>query len=194
MWRRVFLSAFRTGLQVNCCSIAPREQINIRGRLLSSFFTGSLSSGVETQKLVTHLGKQPNSVLPIINNQWTTLYGKTTILQSSLCPALLQFSRSLIKFSLRKGKRKTVKAVVKRFYRLQSGVWIRTRAGKNRKLYKKSPRRKYRIRQHVFCNKTQSIMLDKMVTKYWKKPKYYIDDIYEPYHVCHNFPYVPRIR
>ncbi|XP_076371602.1 mitochondrial ribosomal protein L35 [Tachypleus tridentatus] len=189
MWRRVLSSAFRTGFQLNCCSIAPREQVNIRSKLLNSF-----SSGVETQRLTTHLRKQPNSVLPIIDNQWTTLYGRSTILQSSICPALLQSSRSLIKFSLKKGKRKSVKAVVKRFYRLQSGVWIRTRAGKNKKLYKKSPRRKYRLRQHVFCNKTQSIMLDKMVAKYWKKPKYYVDDIYEPYHIRHNFPYVPRIR
>lgn len=71
--------------------------------------------------------------------------------------------------------------------------------GRNKKLYKKSANRKRRLRQHVFCNATQSYLLDKMVTSYWRKPKYYVDDPYEPYHKREEFsitskkPVVPKM-
>lgn len=91
-------------------------------------------------------------------------------------------TRNVIKYSIRRGKRKSVKAVLKRFYRLHWGIWIRTKCGRNKKLWKKSPPRKRRLRQHVFCNATQSTLLDKMVTNFWRKPKYYVNDPYEPYH------------
>lgn len=90
--------------------------------------------------------------------------------------------RTVIKFSARKGKRKTIKAVTRRFFRLHWGGWIRTRCGRHKKMWKKSSNLKHRLRQHVMVNATQAHLLDKMVTKFWKKPKYYIDDIYEPYH------------
>lgn len=95
---------------------------------------------------------------------------------------LEQPKRTVIKFSLRKGKRKTVKAVIKRFKRLDWGGWIRTRSGRNKKIWRKSLSRQRRLRQHVFVNSTQSWMLDKMVTKFWRRPKYYVDDPYSPYH------------
>ncbi|RZC39110.1 Ribosomal L35p domain containing protein [Asbolus verrucosus] len=97
--------------------------------------------------------------------------------------------RSLIKFSYTKGKRKSVKAVRLRFYRLHWGAWIRTKCGRHKKLWKKSSARKRRLRQHVFCNATQSNLLDKMVGKYWTKPRYYVDDPYEPYHSREEFPF-----
>lgn len=80
------------------------------------------------------------------------------------------------------GKRATVGAAVSRFFRLHWGGWIRTRCGRHKKMWKKSSNRKHRLRQHVLVNAQQSHLLDKMVTKFWKRPKYYIDDIYEPYH------------
>ncbi|XP_072759778.1 large ribosomal subunit protein bL35m [Anoplolepis gracilipes] len=95
--------------------------------------------------------------------------------------------RTLIKYSMQKGKRKTVKAVIKRFYRLDWGIWIRTKAGRRKHLWKKSFARKKRLQQHVFCNATQSRMLDKMVGKYWKRRHYYVDDPYEPYHNREEF-------
>lgn len=91
-------------------------------------------------------------------------------------------ARSVTKFSLIKGKRKTVKAVLKRFKRLDWGAWIRTHSGRHKKLFKKSPELKRRLRQHVLTNATQSWLLDKMVTNYWRRPKHYIDDPYAPYH------------
>ncbi|XP_046383951.1 39S ribosomal protein L35, mitochondrial [Ischnura elegans] len=102
-------------------------------------------------------------------------------------PTIQPSSRTLTKFSLRKGKRKTVKAVIRRFFRLDWGIWIRTKAGRNKHMWKKSESRKRRLRQHVFCNATQSTLLDKMVTRFWKKRRYYIDDPYEPYHKRDEF-------
>ncbi|KAG5670050.1 hypothetical protein PVAND_000336 [Polypedilum vanderplanki] len=107
-------------------------------------------------------------------------------------PALIQApqvvqSRTLTKFSLRKGKRKSVKAVIKRFMRLDWGIWIRTIAGRKKRIWKKSQKQRHRARQHVFTNASQSTMLDAMVGKYWKKPKYYVNDLYTPYHSRENF-------
>lgn len=90
--------------------------------------------------------------------------------------------RTVTKFSLKRGKRKTVKAATKRFFRLHWGGWIRPKVGRQKKLWKKSAAQKRRLRQHVFCNATQSTLLDKMVTKFWKKPKHYVEDPYAPYH------------
>lgn len=100
-------------------------------------------------------------------------------------------SRSVTKFSLKKGKRKTVKAVVRRFLRLHWGGWIRPKVGRHKKLWKKSLSQKRRLRQHVFCNGTQNTLLDKMVTKYWKRPKYYVEDPYTPYHTRDEY-YITR--
>lgn len=91
-------------------------------------------------------------------------------------------ARSVTKFSLIKGKRKSVKAVLKRFKRLDWGAWIRTHSGRQKKLFKKSMELRRRLRQHVFTNATQSWLLDKMVTSYWRRPRHYIDDPYAPYH------------
>ena len=79
------------------------------------------------------------------------------------------------------GKPQSNANVLKRFKRLNSGLWIRTKACRKKKLYLKSSHHKYRLRQHVFCNTQQSNLLDKMVTKEWKKKTYFVDDIYEPY-------------
>ncbi|KAG5317667.1 RM35 protein, partial [Pseudoatta argentina] len=95
--------------------------------------------------------------------------------------------RTVIKFTMAKGKRQTVKTVLKRFYRLHWGIWIRTRTGRHNKLWTKSVSRKKRLRRHVFCNATQSTLLDKMVSKYWKRRHYYVDDPYEPYHDREEF-------
>ncbi|XP_063238047.1 large ribosomal subunit protein bL35m [Bacillus rossius redtenbacheri] len=107
-------------------------------------------------------------------------------------PSVLQSqSRTVTKFSRQKGKRRSVRAVVQRFYRLHWGGWIRTRAGRHRFLWKKKDSLKRRHRQHVFCNATQSRLLDKMVTKFWRKPRFYVDDPYEPYHTREEY-YVTR--
>lgn len=101
---------------------------------------------------------------------------------SSVASASLMPIRTVTKFSLKRGKRKTVKVALHRFFRLRWGGWIRTRCGRHKKMFKKSANLKRRLRQHVLVNATQATLLDKMVTKFWKRPRHYADDIYEPYH------------
>nr|XP_020446726.1 39S ribosomal protein L35, mitochondrial [Monopterus albus] len=104
-----------------------------------------------------------------------------------LLPSVTQHpSRSLTYFSLKKGKRKSVKPVVKRFMRLHCGLWIRRKAGYKKKLWKKKPARRKRLREHVFCNKTQCKLLDKMTTSFWKRRNWYVNDPYQKYHDRYN--------
>lgn len=91
-------------------------------------------------------------------------------------------ARTVTKFSMKLGKRKSVKAALKRFKRLDWGIWIRTRSARHKRLWRKSGNQRRKLRQHVFTNSTQSYMLDKMVTTFWRRPKHYVDDPYEPYH------------
>ncbi|XP_050298944.1 39S ribosomal protein L35, mitochondrial [Anthonomus grandis grandis] len=120
---------------------------------------------------------QPKITAPLLNNLGTNHF-------LSNVP-----SRSITKYSIRKGKRKSNKAVLARFYRLHWGIWIRRIAGCHKKLWKKSPPRRRRLRQHVFCNATQSRMLDKMVNNFWRRPKYYVDNPYNPYHTREEFQF-----
>lgn len=100
-----------------------------------------------------------------------------------LAPSVLKLPvRTLTYCSTRRGKRKTVKAVICRFLRLHSGLWLRRKAGYKKKLWKKSSSRKRRLREFVFCNKTQSKLLDKMTTSFWKRRNWYADDPYQKYH------------
>uniref|UniRef100_A0A1L8DRA2 Large ribosomal subunit protein bL35m n=1 Tax=Nyssomyia neivai TaxID=330878 RepID=A0A1L8DRA2_9DIPT len=122
----------------------------------------------------------------------------TSLLNLSCNPRILDIakgatqSRSLTKFSMHSGKRKSVKAVIKRFYRLDWGIWIRTRTGRFKHLWRKTANRKRRLQRHVFVNSTQAWMLDKMVTKFWRTPKYYVDDPYRPYHTREEFFYTKK--
>ncbi|XP_054198434.1 large ribosomal subunit protein bL35m isoform X1 [Homo sapiens] len=99
--------------------------------------------------------------------------GHTSVILNRMAPVLPSVLklpvRSLTYFSARKGKRKTVKAVIDRFLRLHCGLWVRRKAGYKKKLWKKTPARKKRLREFVFCNKTQSKLLDKMTTSFWKR-------------------------
>jgi len=130
------------------------------------------------------------------SRNFTSLSGVHPIVRQSFItasPEFLQFAhsqrvqvqppvRSLTKFSIKSGKRKSVKCVVSRFKRLHWGGWIRTRCGRAKKLFKKSQTQRRRLRQHVLVNATQAWLLDSMAGPYWRKPRYYINDPYEPYH------------
>uniref|UniRef100_A0A8C8RGN3 Large ribosomal subunit protein bL35m n=1 Tax=Pelusios castaneus TaxID=367368 RepID=A0A8C8RGN3_9SAUR len=99
-----------------------------------------------------------------------------------LAHILQQPVRTLTYYSIRRGKRKTVKSVVHRFLRLHCGLWLRKRAGYKKKLWKKSNPRKRRLREQVFCNNTQSKLLDKMTTSFWKRRNWYANDPFQKYH------------
>ncbi|XP_021252299.1 39S ribosomal protein L35, mitochondrial isoform X2 [Numida meleagris] len=100
-----------------------------------------------------------------------------------LLPSILQQPvRPLTYCGLRKGKRKSVKAVVKRFLRLHNGLWVRRKSGYKKRLWKKSTAQKKRLREFVLCNRTQCKLLDKMTTSFWKRRNWYVDDPYQKYH------------
>ncbi|GFR97390.1 39S ribosomal protein L35, mitochondrial [Elysia marginata] len=82
--------------------------------------------------------------------------------------------------------------VIDRFYRLPWGAWIRTQGGRKKGLYKKVPRHRWQLQQHIFCNYHQNKLLDKLVTSKWKEPKYFVDSPYEPYHQRTNSYWQPN--
>nr|XP_019537200.2 39S ribosomal protein L35, mitochondrial-like [Aedes albopictus] len=126
-----------------------------------------------------------------LRTPFTVTAQQSCILNSVPSPATAPLQqapvRTVIKFSMRSGKRKSVKPVIKRFKRLDWGGWIRTKAGRHKHMWKKSAARKRRLRQHVLVNSQQATLLDKMVTKYWKRPRFYINDPYTPYHTREEF-------
>ncbi|XP_006875929.1 PREDICTED: 39S ribosomal protein L35, mitochondrial [Chrysochloris asiatica] len=145
-----------------------------------------LISSLSTQHF-SHIQTSVVSSAPrLITSVRNSAFGHTaTILNrvAPLLPNVLKLPvRSLTYFSSRKGKRKTVKAVVYRFLRLHSGLWLRRKAGYKKKLWKKTSARKRRLREFVFCNKTQSKLLDKMTTSFWKRRNWYVNDPYQMYH------------
>ncbi|KAK7011640.1 serine arginine repetitive matrix protein 1, partial [Biomphalaria glabrata] len=50
--------------------------------------------------------------------------------------------------------------VIHRFYRLHWGAWIRCFGGRHKALYKKTDWRRWLLKQHVFCTRTQKIKMD----------------------------------
>nr|XP_021391311.2 39S ribosomal protein L35, mitochondrial [Lonchura striata domestica] len=111
--------------------------------------------------------------------------GTRSVLSSvtPLLPSLLQQPvRTLTYCSARKGKRKSVKSVVKRFLRLHNGLWVRRMSGYKKRLWKKSAAQKKRLRELVLCTRTQCKLLDKMTTSFWKRRNWYVDDPYQKYH------------
>lgn len=150
------------------------------------------ASPAAVNRAPTHHTTQ-SSVTPC--RQFTSLTSSLPAIQQGLLasnPRILQFAaprvelqqpvRHLTKFSIRSGKRKSVKCILRRFKRLHWGGWIRTRCGRNKKIFKKSQNRRRRLRQHVLVNATQAWLLDSMVGPYWRKPRHYINDPYAPYH------------
>ncbi|KAM4673572.1 large ribosomal subunit protein bL35m [Amazona ochrocephala] len=101
----------------------------------------------------------------------------------SLLPSILhQPARTVTYNSIKRGKRKTVKAVIARFLRLHNGLWVRRQAGYKKKLWKKSASQRKRLREFVLCTRTQCKLLDKMTTSFWKRRNWYVDDPYQKYH------------
>jgi len=96
--------------------------------------------------------------------------------------------RTRILYSKDGGKSETVMDVVQRFFRLHNGLWIRTKAGRDKKKWAKAPGRLHRLKQHVVCNRSQCQLLDRMVNKEYRMPKLYVEDVYTPYHRKSNLP------
>lgn len=174
-----------------------KQIFNLAGRLATPILTtNSRTFALNISNICPVLPPSNRSFCTLLSQKYTS---SLLFKHSNLSQRNHETARTLVKYSWGKGKRKSVNAVLKRFYRLHWGGWIRTKCGRGKKLWKKRSPQRRRLRQHVFCNATQSTLLDKMVGKYWTKPKYYVDDIYEPYHTRDEFvyssnkprPYVP---
>ncbi|XP_068157947.1 large ribosomal subunit protein bL35m [Drosophila tropicalis] len=161
--------------------------------MLRTLFSGALRSACRLPATISVLpatqracfsqlmvAQKPSNILPAGSLTPTSTTQLLQLLPPA--PATTISTRTVTKFSLIKGKRKTSKAVLKRFKRLDWGAWIRTHTGRHKKMFKKSSALRRRLRQHVFTNATQSWLLDKLVTNFWRRPKHYIDDPYAPYH------------
>ena len=87
--------------------------------------------------------------------------------------------------------------VLDRFYRLNWGGWIRAFGGRYKRVYKKTGRERYQAKQHIFLTRKQCFLMDKLVSRKWKKPHHYVGpdmDIYEPYHKRTNSFHHPNHR
>ncbi|KAL3863753.1 hypothetical protein ACJMK2_005490 [Sinanodonta woodiana] len=151
------------------------------------------SVSFSTSKIFASLhSSHPRGISAIGSSSGTDLIWRSRSLLQSCLP-FINSIRTKVRFSRRKGKPANVRAVTHRFFRLDWGAWIRPRAGVYHKVYKQDPEKKRLLRQHVFCNRTQSKLLDKMTTLFWKRKRYYVDDPYEPYQKRVNLPtYFPE--
>lgn len=107
-------------------------------------------------------------------------------------PIFAQQTRSLFYYYDRNtSQRHTCPDSLKRFFRLRWGGWIRGKAGGKRKLWRKPWYMRWYLRQHIMLNEEESDMAEKLITPKYKRPRYYIDDIYDPYHKRNNFDVCP---
>jgi len=155
----------------------------------------SLVSGLQHLSLQDGLSQRGSRGLSIFTAHQPASLSKCSLIgslnvQSMLAPVQLNVQpvRTRIIYSRRGGKPRTVRAVVGRFFRLHNGLWIRPKAGRNKRKWKKSPARNHRAKHHVVCNRAQCQLLDKMVNKYFRLPKHYVEDPYQAYHRKSNLP------
>lgn len=53
----------------------------------------------------------------------------------------------------------------------------------------KPERLREKLQEHILTNRATSFMLDNMLNKDWRRPQYYPEDIYEPYHQRTGVPW-----
>lgn len=84
---------------------------------------------------------------------------------TTVCYAENRGVKMCCSYCLPSGEPTAVQLVLDRFYRLNNGMWIRTKAGRARRRWKKPNRRNWRALEHVTCNRTQCQTLDKMINE-----------------------------
>jgi len=84
-------------------------------------------------------------------------------------------------YDINDGKRKSLSAVVMRFKRLDWGAWIRPKAGRAKKLWKKSQKQQVVNERHVFCKSYHKRRFDRAVTSEIKEIRHIPDDPYKVY-------------
>ena len=84
-------------------------------------------------------------------------------------------------YDLKDGQRKSLKAVVARFKRLDWGPWIRPRSGRAKKLWKKSILQLNSNEKHVMCKLWHNRRFDRAVSSEIKEMRHIPDDPYKVY-------------
>ncbi|KAK4472582.1 hypothetical protein MN116_003821 [Schistosoma mekongi] len=84
--------------------------------------------------------------------------------------------------------------VIDRFKRLRWGAFIHARTGRAKHLYRRSESELDRRSEHILTNRATSFLLDNMLNEQWRKPKYYPNDIYEPYHKRTGVPWDYKLK
>jgi len=84
-------------------------------------------------------------------------------------------------YNLHDGERKNLAAVVARFKRLDWGAWIRPRAGKDKKRWRKSTQQLINCEKHVFCKAYHKRRFDRAVTMEIKEQRHIPNDPYKVY-------------
>ncbi|VDP46472.1 unnamed protein product [Soboliphyme baturini] len=85
-----------------------------------------------------------------------------------------------IRFDSKVGKKIPNTEVLNKFKRLNNGLWIRTHPGRHKWRYlKDEPWLTQSLYHETPTNEEQQI-LDKLVNRFWLRPKYYVNDPYAP--------------
>uniref|UniRef100_A0A0N5A8M4 39S ribosomal protein L35, mitochondrial n=1 Tax=Syphacia muris TaxID=451379 RepID=A0A0N5A8M4_9BILA len=87
-----------------------------------------------------------------------------------------------IRFDPTEGRKRPCQDVLDRFKRLNNGLWIHMRPGNHKLRYWKDETYQKTSEYYETCTKEECFMLDRMMTPFWLRPHYYINDPYEPYH------------
>jgi hypothetical protein len=79
------------------------------------------------------------------------------------------------------GERRGMTNAFWRFKRLDWGMYIRSKGGKTKKMWKKSPFALFSREQHVFCAESHVRRFERMFHPEWKAKRHLPEDIYEKY-------------
>ncbi|VDP59436.1 unnamed protein product [Schistosoma mattheei] len=83
---------------------------------------------------------------------------------------------------------------IDRFKRLRWGAYIHARAGRAKHLYRRSESELDRRSEHILTNRATTFLINNLLNRQWRTPKYYPNDIYEPYHQRTGVPWDYRLR
>ena len=156
---RIFSSRLRANLFSSVKQVCPPTLVS------PSIFPGlSLFMKCSTRPHQKHL--MPRAIhSKSVNVPASILSSGAAHLQCHAMPSLLRIPwRGVVNFSKRRGKKKTVKAVAKRFHRTGSGKLKYWPAGKVHNMLAKSRNHRQRLRKPRYANKTQLKTLNKMLS------------------------------
>lgn len=114
------------------------------------------------------------------------LFGNACGLLGATFNATVNQVRTRISCSKYGGKEKSVKTAMQRFFRIEDKLWIRAAPGFHHRLWTKSLDKRSLLQQSYIVGKTQSLMLERMAGRFYKKIKldYFVEppfSLYQPF-------------